>query len=162
MSFHEPYSIILAIPTQHIGFKTDSRPCLSAPGTNHPLRHRRGPATLEPDETPVLPFVLSFPPPFPLGISRMDSPSFFAGCGVGPTYLFLLLRPAWRFPSLAAFRQAERTVPISHCPLAFNHKSIQVFMSPAHFSEALAFSSFAAPARFVNSGIIRSSRWYVV
>ena len=78
------------------------------------------------------------------------------------TYLFLLLRPAWRFPSLAAFRQAERTVPISHCPLAFNHKSIQVFMSPAHFSEALAFSSFAAPARFVNSGIIRSSRWYVV
>ena len=24
MSFHEPYSIILAIPTQYIGFKTDS------------------------------------------------------------------------------------------------------------------------------------------
>ena len=89
-------------------------------------------------------------------------PHCFAGCGVGPTYLFLLLRPAWRFPSLAAFRQAERTAPTSHCPLAFNHKSIQVFMSPAHFSEALAFSSFAAPARFVNSGIIRSSRWYVV
>ena len=56
------------------------------PGTNYTLRHRRGPAVHESEETPAFPFVCAFPPSFLRGVSLVDSSAFLVGCGVGPIY----------------------------------------------------------------------------
>ncbi len=57
------------------------------------------------------------------------------------TYLFLLLRPAWRFSSLAAFQQAETDSPRGESVSYLGRGPYRVFASSTTFLMAAAASS---------------------